>query len=209
MKKKLPSGLIRSLLVIFSLAALNQGMFLAARPLQGQTTGPELETTRANKIFRVKIKGAYFHPTKTSFQEIYRNRWMGETEFTATVFKFLDLWLGGNYYSGTGKLPVSEEDTNMTIIGVAGGLKFRVTLGAFSPYLGFGPLVYFYKEKNPVGTAEGNNIGFIGQGGCYLSLYKGFFLDFFIAYTNCEVQPQRIKVDLGGIYGGIGLGFSF
>jgi hypothetical protein len=119
------------------------------------------------------------------------------------------LFQNGNYYSGKGKLPFSEEDTNMTLIGIGSGLKFRATIGAFCPYLDFGPLVYFYEEKNPIGTAKGNSFGFIGHAGFYLFLYKGIFLDFFLSYTKCEVQPQRIKADLGGLCAGIGLGFAF
>ncbi len=159
--------------------------------------------------FFIEIKGTYFLPSKTVFKDTYKNRWMGEGEFTARVFKFIELWLGGNYYRGNGKLPFSDEDTSMTLIGLVGGLKFKAAIGAFRPYLGIGPLVYFYKERNPIGTAKGNKIGFIGQAGINFFFSKSLFLDCSLSYTRCEVQPQRVKTDLGGLYGGIGLGFAF
>lgn len=159
--------------------------------------------------FFIEIKGAYFQPSKTKFKDMYKNRLLSEGEFTVRVFKFIELWLAGSYYGGKGKLPFSGEDTNMSLLGIGGGLKFRARIGAFSPYLGFGPLVYFYKENNPIGTAKGNNVGFIGHAGSYLFLSKSIFLDFSLSYTKCKVQPQRIKTDIGGLYWGIGLGFAF
>ncbi len=209
MKRELYRRLIRiSLMLVFILAS-NQWIFLAAETVQILKAELFEEKIKSTKNFSIKIKGAYFQPSRTMFKDMYKNRWMGEGEFTVRVFKFIELWLGGNYYSGKGKLPFSQEDTNMRLIGIGGGLKFRATIGAFSPYLGLGPLVYFYEEKNPIGTAKGNNFGFIGHAGCYLFLSKGIFLDFFLSYTKCKVQPQRIKADLGGLYGGIGLGFAF
>ena len=96
----------------------------------------------------------------------------------------------------------------MTLIGLGGGIKFRARVGAWNPYLGFGPLVYFYKEQNLIGTAEGNKVGYIGQIGCYVRV-GGLLLDVSVSYTHCEVQPHSIKADLGGISGGLGFGFVF
>ncbi|MEE8376877.1 MAG: hypothetical protein V3R45_00770 [Candidatus Aminicenantaceae bacterium] len=209
MNSKLYRRLIRiSLLLVFILAS-SQWLFLAAETVQGQTVGPSQTKIRSTKNFSIKIKGAYFQPSKTTFKDMYKNRLLGEWEFTVRVFKFIELWLGVNYYGGKGKLPFSGEDTNMSLLGIGGGLKFRARIGVFSPYLGFGPLVYFYKENNPIGMAKGNKFGFIGHAGSYLFLSKSIFLDVFLSYTKCKVQPQRIKADIGGLYGGIGLGFSF
>lgn len=196
-------------LVLFFLLTSSLWIFTAAETVQGQTVWPNSNTIRSTKIFSIEIKGAYFQPSRTVFKDTYKNRWIGEGEFTVRVFKFIDVWLGGNYYRGNGKLPFSDEDTSMTLIGIGGGLKFKATIGAFSPYLDIGPLVCFYKESNPIGTAKGNKIGFIGQAGVYFFFSKSLFFDLFVSYTRCEVQPQRIKTDLGGLYGGIGLGFVF
>ncbi len=209
MYSELYRRLIRISLVLVLLLASSQGIFAAAETVRSQSIGLYEKKIKSTKNFSIKFKGAYFLPSKTTFKDIYKNRWMGEGELTVRVFKFIELWLGGNYYSGKGKLPFSDEDTTMTLIGIGGGLKFRAELGAFSPYLGIGPLAYFYKERNPIGTAEGNKIGFIGQAGFYFFLSKSIFLDFFASYTKCEARPQRIKTDLGGLYGGIGLGFAF
>jgi len=196
-------------LVLFFLLVSSLWISAEAETNQGRSGVVFKQNISSTKNFSIKIKGAYFLPSRTAFKDTYKNRWLGEGEVTVRVFKFIELWLSGNYYSGKGKLPFSDEDTSMTLIGMGGGLKFRVTLGKFSPYLGIGPWVYFYKERNPIGTAKGNNLGFIGQTGVYFFLSKSLFFDFFVSYTRCEVQPQRIKTDLGGLYGGIGLGFAF
>ncbi len=209
MKKELYRRLIRISLVLVFILASNQWIFLAAETVQILKAEPEQTKTKSTQIFSIKIKGAYFFPSRTTFRDMYKNRLMGEGEFTVRVFKFIELWLGVNYYGGKGELPFSGEDTNMSLLGIGGGLKFRAKIGAFSPYLGFGPLVYFYKEENPIGTAKGNQFGFIGHAGSYLFLSKSIFLDVFLSYTKNKVQPQRIKADLGGLYGGIGLGFTF
>lgn len=209
MKNELFKTVIRISLVLLFLLASSQWFFVSAETVQDLSAKPNQKQIRSTKNFSIKIRGAYFQPSKTTFKDIYKNRWMGEGELTVRVFKFIELWLGGNYYSGKGKLPFSEENTSMTLIGLSGGLKFKAAIGAFSPYLGIGPLVYFYKEKNPIGTAKGNKIGFIGQAGINFFFSKSLFLDCFLSYTRCEVQPQRIKTDLGGLYGGIGMGFAF
>lgn len=209
MNSKLYRRLIRISIVLVFILASGQWIFVTAETVQSLKAEPDQKKTKSTKNFSIKIKGAYFLPSRTTFKDMYKNRWMGEGEFTVRVFKFIELWLGVNYYGGKGKLPFSGEDTNMSLLGIGGGLKFRAKIGAFSPYLGFGPLVYFYKENNPIGTAKGNKFGFIGHAGSYLFLSKSIFLDVFLSYTKCKVQPQRIKADLGGLYGGIGLGFTF
>ena len=209
MKKELYKRLIRISFVLVFILASSQGIFVSGETEQGRKAEPNQEKTKNTKNFSIKIKGAYFLPSKTTFKNMYKNRLLGEGEFTVRVYKFIELWLGVNYYGGRGKLPFSGEDTNMSLLGIGGGLKFRARIGVFSPYLGFGPLVYFYKENNPIGTAEGNKFGFIGHAGSYLFLSKSIFLDVFLSYTKNKVQPQRIKADLGGLYGGIGLGFTF
>jgi len=159
--------------------------------------------------FSLKARGAHFWPSETSARKIYKSGWMGEGEINARILSFVELWFIGNYYSSKGKLPFTGEATRMTLVGLGGGIKFRARIGAFNPYLGFGPLVYFYKERNPIGTAEGNKVGYIGQLGCHVVIAGGFLLDLSVSYTHCKVQPHKIKADLGGIYGGLGLGFTF
>jgi len=69
--------------------------------------------------------------------------------------------------------------------------------------------LYIYKEKNPIGVADGTGIGIMGELGCYFRIAGGFLIDASVYYSYCEVKPQKIKKDLGGVRVGMGLGYSF
>jgi len=194
---------------MFCILLSGQGNFIIAAAEKGQATEYNQQETKSKKNIFLKIKVAYFQPTNNSFNEIYTNKWMGEGEFSLKVYKFVELWLSGSYYNSNGKLLFSQESTKFTLMGISSGLRFRANIGAFNPYIGLGPLIYFYEEKNPIGTAKGNNFGYIGQAGFYLFLSKRVFLDFSLAYSKCDAKQQQINADLGGIQGAIGLGFAF
>ena len=170
---------------------------------------PGLAWGAEHSALSVKVKGVYFRPSETSLRNLYNGRWSGEGEFNIKVFRSVELWLVGNLYSSNGKLPFTKEKTKMTLTGIGGGVKLRGQWGLFNPYLGIGPLICFYKEENPIGIAEGNKIGYIGQGGFYLTIYRGLLIDFCFSYTRCKAKPQKIEADLGGIHAGIGLGYAF
>jgi len=156
-----------------------------------------------------KVGANYFSPSEQSFKDLYGEGIMISGEINIKLWRFIDLWLIGNYYSKKGNLPFSKEETQMTLIPLGGGIKLRIQKNGINPYIGFGPVVYVYKEKNPIGLADGTGIGIIGEIGCYFRIAGGFLIDASINYSYCEVKPQKIKADLGGIQAGIGLGYSF
>lgn len=83
--------LIRTALVLFFFLASSQWNFVAAKTVEGQTVELFEEKIRSTKNFSIKIKGAYFQPSRTTFKDIYKNRLLGEGEFTVRVFKFIEL----------------------------------------------------------------------------------------------------------------------
>ena len=160
-----------------------------------------------NNYFKVGVN--YFSPSEKSFKDLYGEGIMIGGEINIKLWRFIDLWLTGNYYSKKGNLPFSKEDTQMTLVPLGGGIKLRIQKNGINPYIGFGPVVYVYKEENPIGVADGTGIGIIGEIGCYFRMAGGFLIDASIIYSYCKVKPQNIKADLGGIQAGIGLGYSF
>ena len=156
-----------------------------------------------------KIFANYFVPSEQSFKNIYGEGMAFGAEVNIKVWKFVDLWLVGNYYSKGGQLPFTKDSTDMTLIPIGIGLKLRIKRGALNPYIGFGPVLYIYEEKNPIGEAKGTAGGFIGQAGCYFRVIGRFLVDVSVNYSYCTAEPQRIKAQLGGIQAGIGLGFEF
>lgn len=157
----------------------------------------------------IKISTNYFSPSEKSFKEIYGEGVTFGAEVNIKIWKFIDLWLIGNYYSKERSLPFSKEKTKMRLIPIGAGPKFRLKKGALNPYLGFGPVIYLYEEKNPIGTADGTGIGIIGEIGCYFRIISGLLIDASLNYSSCKVKPQNIESDLGGIQVGIGLGYEF
>lgn len=159
--------------------------------------------------FCIKIGVGYFIPSEQSFKDIYGEGMAIGGEIDIKLWKFIDLWLIGNYYSKKGHLPFTEEETRMTLIPIGGGPKIRFQKGIINLYIGLGPVFYVYQEKNPIGIAKGTDTGVIGQAGCYFNIVGGLLFDVSVNYSRCSVKPQKIKADLGGIQAGISLGYEF
>lgn len=167
---------------------------------------PETPKIRNNYV---KIGANYFSPSEKSFKDMYDEGVTFGGEINIKLWKFINLWLVGNYYSKKGSLPFTKESTEMTLIPIGGGIKLILKKNVINPYLGLGPVLYIYKEKNPIGAADGTGIGVIGEIGCYFRIIGGLLIDTSVNYSYCEVKPQKIKADLGGIQAGIGLGYAF
>jgi len=163
--------------------------------------------------FWLEVKGMYFQPKDQNFKHIYGNGsyrdWMCYGgEMGITIFKGVAIWAGGHYFNKRGKLTFTKEETEMTIMPIYGGIKFRSSRAGINPYIGVGVGYFRYKEDNPIGSVEDKSIGYIGQAGLTLKIGVAI-IDFQISYTLCKVKPTDIEADLGGFYGGIGIGFEF
>jgi hypothetical protein len=188
-------------------------------PLSGLVWGGGKVEPQKDKIIRlepseernicVKIGVGYFFPAEKSFKDIYGEGVAIGGEIDIKLWKFIDLWLIGNYYSKKGHLPFTKEETKMTLIPIGGGPKIRFQRGITNIYIGLGPVFYVYQEKNPIGVAKGTGAGIIGQAGCYFNIIDGLLFDVSVNYSYCSVTPQKIKADLGGIQAGLSLGYEF
>ena len=181
-------------------------LFLSVSESSGEENKPETPNMRNHHI---KIGVGYFSPSEKSFKDIYGEGVTFRGEINIQIRKFIALWLVGNYYSKKGSLPFTKESTRMTLIPIGGGIKLTLKQNVASPYLGLGPVLYIYEEKNPIGTADGRGTGIIGEIGCYFRIIGRLLLDASVTYSYCEVKPHKIKANLGGIQAGIGLGYEF
>lgn len=161
------------------------------------------------KVFTIKSGIHYFYPSEQSTKDIYGGRAVIWGEIDIKIWRFLDLWLTASYYNRRGNLPFTKQATRLTLIPLGGGAKIILKSGKINPYVALGPVIYFYREKNPIGLVKGNKVGIISQAGCYFKVMGGLLVDISIDYSYCMVRPQRIKADLGGIKAGIGIGFEF
>lgn len=174
-------------------------------------TSLEAESNDSDKIkgHSIKIGAIYFNPSEPSFKEIYGSGFGIGGEVNFNIWRSLDIWFIGSYYSSEGILPYTQEKTTMNLFAFGGGLKLRLPKGSVNPYLGLGPLAHNYKEENPIGVVESTDIGFIGQLGCYFQISSGLILDLALNYIHCVVKPQNIEANLGGLQAALRIGFTF
>ena len=157
----------------------------------------------------VELKAHYFHPSEKAFRDIYGGGMMYGGEVSIGVWKGLEVWFGGSYFSKTGELTFTKEETKLKIYPLGGGLKYRLSEGVLSFYIGAGLNYYQYKESNPLGDVSKGGLGYIGKIGSYVKVTGGFLIDLYVNYSYCKIKPADFKINIGGIEAGVGIGFSF
>jgi len=161
------------------------------------------------RVFKIEAVGYYFQPSDKAFKDIYSSGISYGGEISITIWRGINVLAGGDYYYKKGKTSFTEEETEIQIIPLYGGIKLQVPNSNISPYAGFGIGYFTYKETSQIGKVEEGNMGFIGQLGCSFKIARGLFLDIKGSYSYCKVKPVDIEADLGGLKAGIGLGFEF
>lgn len=173
------------------------GCLLIAQIVQGQT-------------LRVAASGAFFKPSDEIFQEIYGHGFSFGGEIRIAVWKGLNLWVSGDYFSKDGRLSLTEEKTSLRIIPLCGGIAYHFLQGRYGPYLGLGAGYFQYKETSDIDTVKKADVGFIGRLGCLISITGPLFFDVQGSYSTCTVKPGELeKVDLGGWNARLGIGLQF
>ena len=157
----------------------------------------------------VELRAHYLHPSEEAFRDIYGGGMMYGGEISIGVRRELDVWFGGSYFSKKGELTFTKEETKLEIYPLGGGLKYRLTTGAFSLYAGAGLNYYQYKESNPLGDLSKGGLGYIGKIGSYVKVTGGLLIDFYINYSYCKIKPADFKINIGGIEAGVGMGYEF
>jgi hypothetical protein len=159
--------------------------------------------------FMVELKAHYFSPSEQAFKDIYGGGLMYGAEINIGVWKDLDLWFGGSYFSKKGELTFTKEETKLKLFPIVGGGKYRILSGNFALYVGLGLNYYQYKETNPIGDVSEGGLGFVGKIGSYVTIVGGLVLDLYMDYTYCKIEPADFEVNVGGIAAGVGLGYRF
>jgi hypothetical protein len=159
--------------------------------------------------FLLEAVGSYFQPSDEAFKNIYGSGTQFGGEIAITIAKGVGIWAGTYVFSKEGLTTFTEEVTEIKIMPIYGGIKFRVPEARVSPYVGLGVGYFRYTEKSPIGKVSKGDIGYIGQIGLIFKLFGPFILDFKGSYTSCKVQPETLEANLGGFNGTVGFGFDF
>ena len=158
---------------------------------------------------RIEIKAQYFQPSDQTFRDIYGGgpRYGGEVDIG--LWKGFDLWLGGNYFSRDGELTFTKEKTELQIIPIGAGLKYRWTKGIVRLYTAAGLSSFQYKETNPIGEISQSQVGLTAELGSYVKIAGGLLVDVFLGYSVSYVETEDFKVNIGGVSAGLGLAYQF
>lgn len=157
----------------------------------------------------IELKTHYLHPSEEKFRDIYGGGLVYGGEVSIGIWRGLEVWFGGSYFSKTGELTFTKEETKLKIYPLGGGLKYRLSKGIIVFYVGAGLNYYQFKESNPIGDANKGGLGYIGKIGSYVKVTGGFLIDLYINYSYCKMKPADYKINIGGIEPGVGIGFSF
>lgn len=157
----------------------------------------------------VELKVHYFSPSEQAFKDIYGGGLMYGGEVSVGVWRDLDLWLGGSYFSKKGELTFTKEETKLELIPIGVGAKYRILSGNFALYVGLGLNYYQYKETNPIGDVSEGGLGYIGKVGSYVKVSERLLIDLYVNYSYCKVKPADFKINIGGLEAGAGVGYRF
>ena len=158
---------------------------------------------------RLELKASYFRPTEQAFLDIYGGgpRYGGEVDIG--LWKGFDVWLGGNYFSKEGELTFTKEKTELQIIPVGAGLKYRWTKGIIRFYTAAGLSSFQYKESNPIGDFSRSRMGLTAEMGSYVKIAGGLLIDVYLNYSVSYIETADFKVNIGGLGAGLGLAYEF
>lgn len=160
--------------------------------------------------FYIKIKAGYFSPSEEFFKDIYGGGITYGGEIGLSVWRNLVLWIGGDYFYKKGKLTYTGEDTELTLVPLGGGLKYIVEAGGNLSFYGGAGLFYCKtEEKNPIDEVSEGGLGYIGKIGGYVNVFEGMFIDLYLDYSYCKMKPADYEINIGGVEGGIGIGYEF
>lgn len=176
----------------------------------------------------LEFKGAYFHPTGSSFKKIYKGAALYGPEITVQLcddsdwygFASVDYLSKGGYSIGLGT------PTKISLLPMAIGLKYFTPVPCwectdFYVGLGFQPVRVKIRNDSPYVIPRQTKwaLGGIVKVGSYIYLPRNVFIDVFIDYSFAKLSSGSaagpmgpivpLKASVSGAIFGIGLGYRF
>ncbi|MBN1271895.1 MAG: outer membrane beta-barrel protein [Candidatus Aminicenantes bacterium] len=159
--------------------------------------------------FMIGAKAHYMHPSDEMFREVYGGGFMFGGGLGVRIINLVEIWVDGSYFSKTGELTYTGEETKITLfpIGVEG--RVFLPLSVVKLYGGAGLAYYNFKESNILGEVEKSALGVRFKAGVVIELPVKLSIDVFGGYSLCKMTPVAIEIDVGGIEAGLGLRYGF
>lgn len=159
--------------------------------------------------FTVAVRGGYFAPSEAAFKDVYGGGPAFGAEITARVWKGLSAWIEGGVFSKTGKLTYTGETTKVRITPFGLGLDYGLGRGRLRAYAGAGLIYYDFRETNVIGDVSSGGLGWKARAGATFRFWKRLFADVRLSFSHGDIEPSGIKVNIGGLELGLGLGYLF
>lgn len=164
---------------------------------------------QANKYYG-EVKVAYLFPTDEVFKDVYKGGILTQLEFGMKVMDQLEVGVNVGYFGKTGELTFTKEETKISIISFELDTKYLFMTGDFVPYAGVVLNYNLYQEESDtMGKLDHSGVGFGAVVGGYYHFSESMALDLFVNYKYCQMKPEEIEFNIGGIKAGIGLKFNF
>lgn len=155
---------------------------------------------------------AWFMPSSADFRDAYGGGFVPGFNLAYRVIGGLNIWAGGEFYSKTGELTYTGEETKFRMTILYAGLRLEATRSAVRPYLAGALSLVSYKEESVIGTVSGSDLGFFGQLGLLFRVSPNLFLELFGRYLHCRARPEQetaVASELGGLQAGAGVSLRF
>jgi hypothetical protein len=152
-------------------------------------------------------RGSYFRPSDTMYSQIYGGGVAFSLEIAVPIWKSLDVWAEGGYFSKTGALTLTGEPTRLWSLPGGAGLRFVLAVGPLRLYAGAGGGYFKFVEDNRIGTVVAGRLGVIAKAGVFLPTRSGLVLDASVRYTACRMKPVDLEFGVGGFEAGLGIGY--
>ncbi|MFW6123964.1 MAG: hypothetical protein ACOC5G_01970 [Acidobacteriota bacterium] len=114
-------------------------------------------------------------------------------------------------FSKTGHSTVTNQNTFFSLTPLTLTGKYITFLHDFTPYLGAGIDLFFYKEESHLSLVSGSTPGFHIEGGIYYQppLFQFIKIKAALRISRAIASENDIKINLGGLEFGLGILYCF
>jgi hypothetical protein len=202
---------MRKLKVLF--VALLVGLTFTNIQMPAQDTGDNLCPTQR---FSLSVGVGMRNFSEELYKDVYGSSAISyNVDFGVKILESLEIFLHTDYFSTSGELTYTNEETTLKIIPIELGARYLLSVNKKCKprlfiYFGGGGGYYMYKEENVIGTIDEKKIGFFVEGGFRFYFMKAFFFDAKVKNVFLKVDvSEGDKIELGGLsyMGGIGISF--
>lgn len=157
----------------------------------------------------ILLSSGYFQPSETAFRDIYGGGLTYGGQLNLKLASNWRLWVSLDYFSRSGQLTFTKEETELTIMPLGLGATYFQSLPPAEVYLALGMHYFKYTESNPIGVAEKGGSGMSIEPGVAIKLFRGVLLRVYLKYSYCRLQPADYRINIGGLQPGLALGYRF